>query len=89
MVLSKLGLSHVWKLTTPSAILRILLSGGDDAMDCPHCQSKNIAKIKRKTVLGYTQYCCGGSVKTQSTITYSRSQPRAVKRHEMAVNWLN
>ena len=28
-------------------------------MDCPHCQSKNIAKIKRKTVLGYTQYCCG------------------------------
>jgi putative transposase len=27
-------------------------------MSCPHCQSKNIRKIKKKTVLGYEQYRC-------------------------------
>ena len=27
-------------------------------MDCPHCQSKSIREIKRKTALGYKQYQC-------------------------------
>ena len=27
-------------------------------MICPHCQSKIIRKIKKKTILGYDQYVC-------------------------------